>query len=358
MRRPWFIAVPVGFLMLGLVLINKGWNASDQSLNIQSKELSTSVRNGVRYLVKALKEDHTTLACYVGGRKVEGLHGYGHVFALHFMVNAIENILTTSEKARLATRIRLMRREGLWGYTMSAPVDSDDTAFALRLLSILGEKLEPEAYHYLMRFYNPKQRVFRTFLKGTRDDMPRVPSVSGNLAAHPEVNANILLLLHNLGETLPVDVNHIVSASQAGDGSLVSYFYPSPYYAAIWLLPLIADKANLKTALHRVVAHIHEKQNSNGSCGASSNAYDTALALNALNAVSIWDEAYRRGVSYLVGEQRSDGSWRSNEVIWRYVAEDRPKRVWEAYDNYGVITTSLAVQAIRAYLKAFPSPVI
>lgn len=79
-----------------------------------------------------------------------------------------------------------------------------------------------------------------------------------------------------------------------------------------------------------------------------------ACVFNALSTVSMWDETCRRGVSYLIGEQRSDGSWRPKEVIWRYVAEDRPKTVWEAYDDNRVITTSLAVQAIRTYLKGIP----
>ena len=175
------------------------------------------------------------------------------------------------------------------------------------------------------------------------------PSVAGNLGIHPEVNANIFALL---AETtlFPLINEELIIRAQTSQGWWRSYFYPGRYYATYMSLVLLGKTGTGEAARKKGIAFLQTSQNQDGSWGG---VYDTSLALNALAACGVIDDAFRRGIAWLAARQEPDGSWRDEHApVWEYTYSDHPPVVWRAYDTDGVVTTALAVKALRSASEA------
>jgi hypothetical protein len=233
-------------------------------------------------------------------------------------------------------------RQGVWGYMPYAPVDSDDTAFVIRTYRLLGRDVAAKG---LLRFYDREAKAFTTFDGRGPAALTCEPSVAGNYGLHPEVNANIFTLLAESPQAYLINDELIVGA-QDPQGWWRSYFYPGHYYGTAMSLTLLCKRQKGEGARTKGIAFLQASQKPDGSWGG---AYETALALDALAACGVRDHAFDRGISWLVGRQGPDGAWREPDApLWEYTYRDQPPVVWRAYDTGGVVTTALAVAALRA----------
>jgi ankyrin repeat protein len=129
-----------------------------------------------------------------------------------------------------------------------------------------------------------------------------------------------------------------------------------PFERSFQLLGLQWSGAE-KPVVQRAVSELRKLQRPDGGwpqlTTLRSDAYGTAIALYAMRqaGVSPQDAAFQRGVSYLVGQQKSDGSW--------YVASRAPKvqpyfQSGFPYDHdqwISAATTSFAVAALAGALE-------
>jgi hypothetical protein len=305
------------------------------------RRIDAATGQGVSYLRKAVGEDRHHLACRASNGSSCPVNGTGHVFAGFFIVSAIGDLLSSGERQKILTRMDAEERQGVWGYMAYAPVDADDTAFVIRTYRLLGRQAAADS---LLRFYDKEAKAFTTFDGQGTAAMVYEPSVAGNFGLHPEVNANIFTLLAET--TLSSLINEeLIIRAQTSQGWWRSYFYPGRYYATYMSLALLGQTGRGEAARRKGIAFLQTSQNSDGSWGG---VYDTSLALNALAACGVFDDAFRRGIAWLAGQQKPDGSWRDEDTpLWEYTYSDDPKVVWRAFDTDGIVTTSLAVAALR-----------
>ena len=304
--------------------------------------IGVSIDRGASYLKKAVREDRHHLACRASDGSECPVHKTGHVFAGFFIAEAIGDLLSPAEKQKITDRMDAENRQGVWGYMIYAPVDSDDTAFVIRTNRLLGKN---KAADSLLRFYDKDAGAFTTFDGRGPAALVYEPSEAGNYALHPEVNANVFTLLADTPLAGLINDDLIIRA-QTPQGWWHSYFYPGRYYATAMSLKMLCKTKKGENARKKGIAFLQSSQKPDGSWGG---AYDTALALHALAACGVYDDAFGKGISWLALQQKPDGSWRDEEVpLWEYTYKDHPKVIWRAYDTNSVVTTALAVSALRS----------
>ena len=171
------------------------------------------------------------------------LHRQGVVFVASFIARAAGDLLTAEQRARLASRVRRLFREDGWGYSVNAPVDSDDTAFAVHTLLDLGEDTDSDAVvdglAALRRFQAPGNGWFNTFRDSTESRIARRGGAAENAYVHLGVNANVLSLLDRLGQLTPDAALRLLGECR-DVASCRSFYYPFEMYTLSLLLPLSA----------------------------------------------------------------------------------------------------------------------
>jgi hypothetical protein len=304
--------------------------------------MAVAAGQGASYLRKAVREDRYHLACRASDGSACPVHGTGRVFAGFFIASAIGDLFSPGERQKITDRMDAEEQHGVWAYMPHAPVDADDTALVIRSYRMLGMNAAPDG---LLRFHDKQARAFTTFDVQGPAALVWEPSTMGNHGIHPEVNANIFTLLADTGLSGLINDELIVRA-QTPQGWWRSYFYPGHYYATYMNLGLLCQTGRCRDAREKGIAFLHASQNRDGSWGG---VYDTSLALNALAVCGVFDDAFRRGITWLSVQQKPDGSWRDEHTpLWEYIYSDDPKVVWRAYDTDGVVTTALAVKALRS----------
>jgi len=288
----------------------------------------------------------------------------GHVFVGYYITEALVGLLNEIERTILLVRIMSEEREGKWGFSPGAlwvspehesfVVDADDTAYVLRTLRLLGVFRSPE---HLLHFYREPVRAFVTFAaKGALSNQGGLtgePSFANNMAFHPEVNANVFLMLKGTPHETAINYD-ILSDQQNEDGSWKSYFYPGSYFSNPLFLSFICSVEWYRPHVEKTISFLHTHQNSDGSWGTPGNSYETALALKGLAAAGRFDESYKRGIDYLIERVDSEGGWSEKElVIWEY--HDQNNDVWKASDTFGTLITSMALSAFREWSKHLAS---
>jgi hypothetical protein len=239
----------------------------------------------------------------------------------------------------VVAKLLATRKRGAWGYSTRAPLDSDDTAFGARSLSRLAPA---KAEFDLARFRWQKGAQYRTFDWGGHDEITLSPSELANRGVHPEVNLNIAELF---GEKRrhEIELGPILEQCVTREGEVRSYFYPSPWYGAYWLLAARRAGARVPSEVAaRAERRVLEAKHPHG--GWDDDPYSTALAVNALRSAGAKADSYRSAVRYLRETQAADGSWKTERIIWSYVR--RPGVVWNAYDSNRTVVTALAAGAL------------
>ncbi len=312
-------------------------------------EIPAAVARGTSYLKSVVARDDYRLTCRASDGSVCPVDAVGHVFAAFFIADSVGDKLSADERQKLLDRMGSENRQGAWGYTPYAPVDSDDTAFVIRAYRLLGRKV---SIAELARFYDKAGRAFTTFHGEGAPVLTHVPSEAGNSGFHPEVNANVFGALAgtNLARLIDEDV---VLRSQDPEGFFRTYFYPGKYYGTLIALDFLCKTGRGEDARKKGVAFLTASQNRDGSWGRPAGAYETSLALCGLGACKAFGDSFHKGVSWLLRQQKADGSFREEEtVVWQYTYQDNPSVVWRAFDTSGVVTTALALRALRSVQRA------
>jgi hypothetical protein len=303
-----------------------------------------------RFLISQLDDGRYDLVCRASDGSPCPVHGTGHVFTAFFLVDALGSDFPDEARRKLLARISSEDRNGTWGYAENAPVDSDDTAFVLRTLFRLNEPVSIEG---LLSFASPAGfHTFRWSRGGKPPELAFRPSRSNNAALHPEVNANIYTLFHEIGRSELIDFR-LIESGQAPEGYWRSYFYPGNYYSTYMHLRLLCSAGEMKEAMAGGTSFLRGSQHADGSWGDPGNVYDTALALNSLDVCGEREgDAFKKGVAYLRSAQSPDGSLRHSQVIWEFRYRDAPAVTWRAYDDQGLVATALALKVLAPAAKS------
>jgi len=330
----------------------KGGNAvyekSDVKAYLSSRkaEVLYAIDKGTAFLRERIKNNDFVLSCKSTGDPPCPVHHSGKVFAAFFLTDALKGDLSAQEVDFLnASVLAEKRKDGGWGYAAFGPPDSDDTAFAMRTLRMLGNArpLDP-----LFAYYIEEQGGFVTFPLRKKARVADKISEANNLEMHPEVNANIFcLFLEGSSQTTVKPNLALIYDSQTADGWFYSYFYPDKYYGTYMALTLFCGFGGQKEAVDKGIRFLKGSQNPDGSWGSPSSPYETALALNAMRSCKTDGMEFAEGISYLLSTQQPDGSWRTESVVWKYLVSDATGVVWNAYDASHAVATSLAVKALK-----------
>lgn len=324
---------------------------SQPAVEVSEEGLNKAIGKGAEFLKGKIEQDELELDCRSSSGPCQ-VSGQGRVAACSFIVDAMLDELSESEREKLSSMIWVGVLDGRWSYGENTPVDLDDTAYAIRALRMLG-RTAPSLSDLVDEFYDEKSGGFRTFKPESfhepdeHGEFPAAelalePGEEGNDGIHPEVSANFCRIL--LGGSLEDHIDYgIVSRSQAPDGSWHSFFYPGKYHSTYMNLALLCSSGKLKEERDGGITFLLSSQESDGSWGG--NAYETALALNSLAVCSTYNEQYRKGVGFLLGSQGADGSWSASEPVWEFHFQGD---ILEGLDSERVITTSLAVKALKS----------
>jgi hypothetical protein len=137
----------------------------------------------------------------------------------------------------------------------------------------------------------------------------------------------------------------MIGQGQDERGLWRSYFYPSPLFGTLVALDLLHGNSAFTAAADRARSFIVGSQNADGSWGADSDPYETALAVAALACHQTHAAATDRGVEFLLSAMAGDGSWSSPACIWEFhAAEDD---VWRAYDTHRAFISARCLFALR-----------
>jgi hypothetical protein len=275
----------------------------------------------------------------------------GHIFVAAPLAEAMTGLLDEIDRTIILVRILSEEQDGVWGYqspgllyneeTLPFLVDSDDSAFAIRTLHRLGVNREPKC---LMRFYREPERLFVTWDTPGPTALTSESALANNFRAHPEVNANIFLALR--GSHFEKYVNYeMLLQAQDQRGFWKSYFYPTPLYATQLVLDLTRGNPAFAAAIERALSFIGETQNADGSWGANSDPYETALAVAALARHPAQAMAMQRGVEHLLSTMASDGGWKSEACVWE--SHWNEQDIWRGYDTHRAYTTAWCLIALR-----------
>lgn len=337
---------PVGNMQDGDIIC--GNSGMEVYLLCRKTDISRAIDKGTAFLKERIKNKDFVLSCKSTGIPPCPVHQSGKLFAAFFLTDALKDNLSAQEADYISTLILgEKRKNGVWGYAAFGPPDSDDTAFAMRTLRMLGNDCP---LHPLLAYYIEEQGGFVTFSIKKKAKLANKINEANNLEMHPEVNANVFWLFLEDNRQPAVKPNlDLIYESQAADGWFYSYFYPGKYYGTYMALTLICGFGGKKEAIDRGIRFLSDSQNPDGSWGSPSSPYETALALNAIRSCTnkIDPMEFTKGISYLLSKQQPDGSWHTDSIIWKYLVSDATGVLWNAYDANNAVTTSLVVNALK-----------
>jgi hypothetical protein len=323
--------------------------------------LDVAIAKATAFLRERLRSGEYGLDCIGTDGKPRFSHNKGHIFVVSSMAEAMFGLLDEIDRTIILVRILSEENEGRWGFSPPAVrhldafrvfhVDSDDTAYVIRTLRLLGVNRPPEC---LLGFYREAERLFVTFDAPGPASLTTELSPEHNLLAHPEVNANVFLALR--GTHLERFINYdMLRQAQDPRGFWPSYFYPGALYGTLLALDLVHNEPAFATATDRALSFVVESQNADGSWGVGSDPYETALAIAMLAGHGAHAAAISRGVEYLLAVMAEDGSWTSRACIWEFPM--RTGDIWRGYDTHRAFVSarcSIALRRVAGQLTHFP----
>lgn len=297
------------------------------------------------YLCDALASARCHDACHANVGDPPSSHSFS-VFLAFFVARALvaSGGIDAAARAVLLSHLQNARKGDSYSYDSLAPIDADDTAFALRTHRLLGNAPSSDE---VMSAFAPFESQFswQTFCGPTPPQGMWTTNYINDLSVfgfHPEVHLNVSLLLqetgHSLRPCLPVPVRN---------GLPANYHYPSHNYTA-WLICELQRaqgqaSADLESAL--LVRQLPDGRWPAVSDGFTA-AQETALALLSLSDAAYAGNAGRSGVAFLLAQQRADGSWPGG-TLWTFrVPGTDGSVIWKAVDAMSIVATSLGVMAL------------
>ncbi len=252
----------------------------------------------------------------------------------------------------LQEKLALARKGHSYGYDQFAPVDSDDTAFALRTLIALGETVTAEMLREAFKPFRCGDSWFTFAANSIAGHTPPFqPVYQGPQSVrgpHPEVHLNILALHQEIG------IKEIrIPALPEMNGLPVSYFYKSELYGA-WLFGQICKGIALDYPPLRIAAM--GIRNSNGGWSGFTDGFsavqETALGLLTLKTFDGTESGFEPSLVYLLGQQLENGSFPGGTLWHHRLPQDNGKFIWYATDEMSIVSTGLAILALNSFILA------
>lgn len=315
-------------------------------------KISESQKKAETFLINSLIQDKFTTTCQSSSKmKPCPLNNTGTPLTLYYITTALsfnsklpEKILILGVQQLLSTS-----KNFSWGYAEHAPIDADDTAYAINTLLMLGLKPNIQLVDGIMLFHNSKDNLFSTFYYNPDSKPAEGLELEKNKKYHIEVNANVYYLLKKLNLNEKINLDYIVN-QQSKDGSWTGGFQEKNLLATYMSLRLLCEQGHYKEQTKKGTDYLITTQNKNGSWGHVGNPYDTALALNSLMACKSKNKSIiSKGVLYLLSMQSKNGSWVYQKPIWKFLLSNKPIVHWYGIDSNNVVTTSLALMVLNTY---------
>lgn len=251
-------------------------------------------------------------------------------------------------KEKIRSTLLAAKKGDSYGYDVMAPIDADDTAFALRTLIVIGETVTPEMVTAALEPFRCGDSWF-TFPVSGIDSVETPPfhsyysgpaSVNG---PHPEVHLNIAALFLDAG----MHVGHIPPIPLK-NGLPISYFYNSSIYGA-WLYSTVCRSMQLQyqTMKSALLRCRNEDGGWPGISSGFSTEQETALALLTLTNYGMLEKTMNGTIDFLLARRKGDGTF-SGGVVWQYyLPENRKNSFWYAKDDMSIVATSLTVLSLQ-----------
>jgi hypothetical protein len=251
-------------------------------------------------------------------------------------------------KVRLRTILSNAQKGSSYGYDVKAPVDADDTAFALRTRLLLGDTVTPEEVVAALEPFRCGDSWFTFPAKIPEGITPPFYSVYQGAVSvvgpHPEVHLNILALYQELYGTA---VSRILPLPLQ-QGVPVSYFYPSSFYGA-WLYNMLCRQMELEdTTLKSAVLRMRKQDGSWPGCeNGFSEVQETAIAMLTLYSFASYSESDDAVLKYIIKQQQADGSFPGG-TLWKYqFPTESDSACWSAVDSNSIVSTGCVVLALQ-----------
>jgi hypothetical protein len=240
------------------------------------------------------------------------------------------------EKKRLLLDVgsRLLERQGEdggWGYGPGVPSDADSTSWSLLFLSRLGvESAESreKALSFLLRHESPLDGGFRTYANpsevGRYMMLDASVSFEGWSSSQMCVTPVAGQALAEAGSPRGVEkALGYVRRGQAAEGFWEPYWWSERLYATVNCMEFLMARGKGEDVgvVGRAQGWIARTQLPSGAWSESPSAegvpFSTALALRGLMVAPRPDlsESIRKGVEWLLTDQRADGSWNSHHIL-------------------------------------------
>lgn len=317
---------------------------------LQNKSI-VAVEKGRKYLISCLENDKF-FDQWIGTSIAPPVEHSSSPMLCFFAARALQcsGGISDMTKEKFSEILSNARRGDSYGYDRMAPVDSDDTAFALRTLIILGQTVTSKMISDALSPFTCGKSWFTFHVQNHTDSTPGFHCYFKEPASifgpHPEVHMNILLLHHEAG----LEINSIPGFPEK-DGLPVSYFYRSAHYGA-WLLSTLYKSMGFK--YHQIEDSVFKLQNDDGSWsgmdGGFSTVQETSLAILTLNTFGIKDiNSISSSVDFLIGQQTSKGFFPGGSLWHHYLPHSKDNAYWYAKDIMSIASTSLAIIALSNY---------
>jgi hypothetical protein len=268
------------------------------------------------------------------------------VFLAYFVARALvaSGGIDAAARSVLLSHLQDARKGDSYGYDTLAPIDADDTAFALRAHLLLGSApSSDEILSALAPFES--QLSWKTFCGPTLPQGMWTTDYINDLSVfgfHPEVHLNVALLFQETGHPFrpcpPLPFRNSLPAN---------YHYPSHNYCAWLVCELQHARGQTSAGLESALL---ARQLPDGRWPAVTDGFtaaqETALALLSLSDAAYAANAGRSGVAFLLAQQRADGSWPGG-TLWNFrVPGTGGSVIWKAVDAMSIVATSLGLMAL------------
>ncbi|HEY9226780.1 MAG TPA: prenyltransferase/squalene oxidase repeat-containing protein [Gemmatimonadaceae bacterium] len=342
-----------------------------------------AVRAGVAFLAEKQGADGSWTDFRIAvGASTEWVTGYIGTAMCRVSKLGLADGRSASLSDRAATFISNAEHDGGgWGFNARAGIDADSTANCLRLLTVTDRLNEDRASRLsaLLRSHQNEDGGFGTFcLAGIQAEVRRgnpyfrAIADPARLATHfrgwcssdPQISAIAFRALSAEDKrdvSIEDRIAQFLAACQNHDGSWNAYWSNGALLGTAHVLIAFSDCARLGDAIQCARSWLLREQRPDGSWTDGRRPrptpYDTALALTALLAVDrdARSEPAVASTTCLVREQQPDGSWRSFPHMkvplpWDHSQLQTPTVQPEVEDAGRLFTSATATQALAEWI--------